>query len=124
MSDNPDTISPAEWRALILELIKNLDSKIDTNRAEEANERRIDRNEIAAVRKEIHEVHLAQSEMKTQLIEKILCSDHKQDLDIVELKSSTNSEEASTTHKGKLLTAITGILTAVGLALAKILGLF
>lgn len=123
MSDNPDNISSAEWRALIIELIKNLDQKIDRNRIEESNERRIDRSEIAAVRKEIHEVNIAQSEMKTQLIEKILCSDHKQDLDIVKLQSNSEDSEGKSS-RGKLITAITGVFTAIGLALAKVLGLF
>jgi hypothetical protein len=121
MTDNPDSISPAEWRALILELIKNLDKKIDKNYDLQNEDRKIDRQELQEVRREIHEVHIAQSEMKTQLIEKMLCNDNEQRVDIATIKAEGVSE--GKTEGTKLGGAIIGILTAVGFVIAKIFGL-
>ena len=88
----PDSISPAEWRALILDLIKNMDRKIDKNDDRQSKEAETQRQELQEVRREIHEVHINQGELKSTLLEKMLCNDNEQKVDIATIKAEGRSE--------------------------------
>lgn len=131
-------ISLSEWRLGMVDAVKGVDQKIDRaeDKLREDYHRDIDnikgeivvirkelidlRKEVSDAKQEIQVVRAEQSEVKTQIITKILEGDHQSAITIEQLKQA--SEEGESTGK-KWGTIIGTVLTMIGALIAKILGI-
>lgn len=110
MSD--EDISPAEWRALVLDIIKDLRGEIKDVRSD-----------VKDVRKDIQDMKKDEADFRASVIERILCGDHEIKQDVTTIKA-TDEALKSANANGRNWGATFGTIATASVAIIlKILGL-